>query len=521
MSNASLARPLTELPPEWLPRDAFRSAAGALTFGQLREGALRAATWLAAEHGIRAGDRVALCLPKNVETIQLILAVLAVGGVIVPLQWQGPPARLNRILRSVRPSLLLATMEMADRLAGEAQWPEVSLCSLAGSGKELGGLMSGAAVADSIAHRAVDDLAAIYFTSGSTGEPKGVMLSHGNVTAGMNLVIRQDRLGPGDCLCIQSSLQYAAYDIFLPLVLGCRAYLLSNQETMVPRSIAATMERERVTVWKMPVSSMRLLLESGELAGKDFSRLRLIGFFGESMPIHMLRHLMAAVPSAEVTINYGATEAYRISTLRVPRALPQDVGLLSVGAVDEEYSLTILGDDGREVETGKVGEICVEGGTVMLGYWDDPAMTARRRLDGRARSWRTGDQGYRDSQGRLHLLGRRDHMVKLRGHRFELGEIEAAIKTHPEVLDAVAFAVEIPGKETEVRVAVLQRRGLSPAGALHKLCAEKLPSFARPARIVQLEQFPLLPTGKTDRIALKRMIAVMPESAGMSQLSRH
>jgi acyl-coenzyme A synthetase/AMP-(fatty) acid ligase len=152
---------------------------------------------------------------------------------------------------------------------------------------------------------------------------------------------------------------------------------------------------------------------------------------------------------------------------------------------------------------GEVGEICVEGAPVLLGYWNDPQLTAARQLSGRPHTWRSGDFGYRGANGLLRLVGRRDQMVKIRGHRFDLGEVESLLRNQPGVRDAFAVFVEGSG----IHAAVLAGADGVLAPALQRVCAKALPVFARPSRIAFLEAFPTLPTGKLDRVALRARLA--------------
>jgi acyl-coenzyme A synthetase/AMP-(fatty) acid ligase len=204
--------------------------------------------------------------------------------------------------------------------------------------------------------------------------------------------------------------------------------------------------------------------------------------------------------------NYGATEAYRITTFEVPQNIPDDLVSLPIGPDQPAYIISLRGDGDAEVEDGAAGELCVEGAPVMLGYWKDAAMTAHRQLSGRPRSWRSGDFAYRDADGLLHLVGRQDHMVKIRGHRFDLGEIEAVLRSQPGVRDAVAALIAKDGGDAEIRAALLAEDSETIRTALRLACAKRLPAFARPSHLSMFEQFPLLPSGKVDRMTLQRKL---------------
>ncbi len=501
-------------PPDWADRPALISSHAERTFAQARGNVLRFCRLLRERYGIGPGTRVSLCLPKSLEAFELIWGILAAGAAYVPAQFQGPAARINAILRSTEPGLLVTTAAMAGRLVDDDGWPDIPVCYLdpAEGGRDISPL-SGIAPDSAPIPVDPDALAAVYFTSGSTGDPKGVMLSQASIRAGLNLIIRDDAMTAGDRLLSHTSVHYAAYDLFLPFAVGCRTFLLSDREALLPAALAGALERHRLTVWRSSVTGLRLALESGELAGRDLAALRLLGIFGERLPMATLRQLRTLLPAARIAINYGATEAYRIASIDAPRDVTQDPTSLPLGEVRPEYAFSLRNEDDKETEDGEVGEICVEGPPVLLGYWNDQSLTAARQLSGRPHSWRSGDFGYRGADGLLRLVGRRDQMVKIRGHRFDLGEAEAVLRSQPGVRDAFAVYLEKSG----IHAAVLAHPGEVSAAALLHACAIRLPVFARPSRFVFLEKFPALPTGKIDRVALR---ALLVEDSGRGDMPR-
>lgn len=516
MTSYPFATRLLRLPQGWDAREALASSDGGLTFAALRDGMLRVGGWLGGRCDIQPGDRVAICLSKSLEAAQIVYGIFAAGAVHIPLQLGGPPSRLNQILRSTEPKILIAAPEMAARLTADAGFDSrirVHVLEAAAPGGGLMRLLDGVLPA-SPAIRVAEDLAVVYFTSGSSGEPKGVMLSHGNIEAGIDLVVERDGLKAKDRLISHTGLHYASLDLWFPLAVGCRSFLVSNREAMIPASIVEIAERERLTVLRATVTALRLMLESGELERRDLGGLRLVHAFGEAMTRPLLGRLMAALPQCQFSIGFGATEAYSMASYDVPRPLPENGEPLPVGRPHREYVLSLQGEAGEVLAPGSIGEICVEGPPVMLGYWKDPALTESRRLAGRPHSWRTGDLGYLDRDGLLYLVGRRDQMVKLRGHRFELGEVEAVLKSHGDVRDAVAFSVTGASGETEIWAAVLAEPAADLAVALRRHCAWLLPGFARPAGILRLDEFPLLSMGKLDRRALRGLIEAAKREAG-------
>ncbi len=352
-----------------------------------------------------------------------------------------------------------------------------------------------------------DDLAAIVFTSGSTGEPKGVMRSHRSMVVNGRWHVKAESIVPNDVRLGAGALHYISQNLFFPAQSGCRNHLLSDQEIMFPELVAEIAERERATLWASTATALRLLIEQGDLGRHDLSSLRVVRSHGEVLSIDLLRAAMAAFPQADIRSAYGSTEAPNITSFDALRPLSADMRTVPLDPVQPEYELLLCDEAGDEVPLGEVGEICAIGPCVTLGYWNDPILTAAKRLDGRPDSYRTGDLAFHGADGTLQFVGRKDQVVKLRGHRFDLGEIEASLKRYPAVRDAVAFARPIEEGDTGIWAAV---ESTAPAGlerALMQLCAERLPRFAWPTRLIIRTELPRLPNGKIDRPRLRAQLA--------------
>ncbi len=509
-----IARRLMDVPADQQRQMLFASAAARLTYGEAREGMLAYAGWLNAAEGIRPGERVAVCLPRTLETVQAIYGVLAAGAAYVPLQYLGPPARLHTILGSLRPNLLLTTGEMAARIraADDGSVPTVRIVEVAGGDDRLAARRRGIAARRTLAEVAPSDLAGVFFTSGSTGEPKGVMWSQRGMAAALAALPRWRRQRADDRLICLAALHYsAACEIFYPTFSGSSLYLPDDREAMFADRLAAVLERERITIWSATATALRMLVEGGNLPGRNMPALRRVEIYGERMPMAALRAAMAAVPRAEFHNLYAASEAFDMIEYQIPRPLGPEVTALPLGRPSPIYQLSLREENGKEVATGEIGEICVAGPSVTTGYWNDPALSAAKRLAGVADSFRTGDLAVLGEDGLFHLVGRHDHVIKLRGHRFDLGEIEAAARLEPRVREAVACALGAGNEPAKVVLAVLAgggnhtRTGLERE--LHRIFRERLPVFARPARIAMFDDFPLLASGKIDRRSVeKRMM---------------
>jgi len=490
------------MPRDWEARVAFSASAGVLRFGELRAGMMGFAGWLVQEAAIRPGDRVAICLPKCLEMTVALYGTLAAGAAFVGLQHRGPSARLHEIVASTEPRLIVTTREMRNRLSEQAPPGFPPILALAPQEDGLEPLPRARRALEDTVPVGPDDLAAIVFTSGSTGEPKGVIRTQRNFVDNVASHVRGERLGPTDMRPGNTPLHYISPNLLYPAACGCRLHLLTDQDVMFPEAVAEIIERERATTWASAATALRLLIERGGLAKRDLSALRLVKSFGERISPALLREVVAAFPEAEFQATYGATEAPNIALYTAPRPLPERMSAVPLGRIEPDYRVRLCDENGEDVPAGEIGEICAIGSAASPGYWRDEALTALRQLPGMRNSYRTGDLGFIGDGGMLHFAGRRDHMVKLRGHRFDLGEIEAALRQHPKIRDVAAVIRRGADGEAEILAAVEAEPANGLETELRQLCADRLPRFAWPARLQFLRDLPRLPTGKIDRVQL-------------------
>lgn len=494
----------------WPRRVLYAASSGHLTYAETCNGMLRAAAWLRQVHGIEPSQRVALCLPTGLPAIQAILGVLAAGSAYMPVQFNSPADRRDSIVADFEPDLIITTQAVAADLR-RPKSARVAILESADHGLSMA-LDEIAALPQPIDVES-EALAAVYFTSGSTGEPKGVMFSHRCMAGGLIGVTDRAELDADDRMISLASLNYAAsVKVFNPFAVGCQSYIASEGEMMFAERVSEIMERQGTTVFHATTSQFRQLVEKGELENRNLSALRSVRLVGERISVPVLRTAMDLLPHTAFQNRYGASEAIGIMAYDVPRPLPADMDELPLGQALDCFEVSLRDEAGHIISPGELGEVCVTGAGAMMGYWKRPDQTAAARVLGDPRSYRTGDFAYLGPDGNYHLVGRRDHQVKIRGNRFELGEIEAALKSHPSVLDAVACLTP-DGQGSEV-VAAYVRADKSDdlTGALKAICVRRLPVFARPVRIVFMDDFPKLVSGKVDRMALQAEAARAPLS---------
>ncbi|KUM73485.1 non-ribosomal peptide synthetase [Streptomyces curacoi] len=462
-------------------------AQGSLSYGELADRALRTAAALV-ERGVRPGDTVAVSLPKGPDQITAVLGVLAAGAAYVPIGVEQPAARRDRIRTTA-----------GFRVALTDGRPVEGLDALPVAEATARAPLSGPVTVEE------EQPAYVLFTSGSTGEPKGVEVPH---RAAMNTVDDlNDRFGVGAsdrCLALSAlDFDLSVYDIFGLLSAGGAVVLVAEDDRREARQWAGLVRTRGVTLVNCvpPLLDMLLLATApGELSG-----LRVVLLGGDWVGTDLPGRLAERAPGCRFTGLGGTTETAIHSTLcevtggQVPahwRSVPYGTPLRNVRC-------RVVDAHGRDCPDWVQGELWIGGDGVALGYRADPGRTAEKFTEaGGVRWYRTGDLARYWPDGTLEFLGRRDHQVKLRGFRIELGEVEAALAGHPAVRRAVAGLTR--GQGVQLVAAVAADTGTAEA-ELREFARSVLPPHMVPARIAVTGELPLTSNGKLDRRAVQEL----------------
>ena len=493
-------------------RVAVTGGASTLSYGELDRQSSALAHALG-EHGVRPGERVGLLLEKSPEALVGIYGVLKAGATYVPLDAEAPAVRLGYIARDAGIRCLIT----ADAQAGA--WPALiaagaPLETLVVAGErdvEAAGttVLPWSALASYPAHAPAirvdpDDLAYVLYTSGSTGEPKGVMLSHRNCLAFVEWAVRLVGVGPQDCLSSHAPLHFdlSTFDLYAAALAGAGVTLVPREASVFPIELTRFIAQARITVWYSVPSILTLLVLRGKLDATPLPDLRAVLFAGEVFPTKYLRSLMALVPHARFLNLYGPTETNVCTWYEVAHGEALEDGV-PIGYAIDGVELIIEGDDGQPVSQGGTGELLVRGPTVMHGYWGDAERTARTLSEDRdERVYRTGDLVREADGGALLFLGRRDAQIKTRGYRVELGEIESALYALSAIVECAVVAIPDDAVTNRLKAYVVAREPLS-AGEVAAACAQRLPRYMIPDEFEFCEALPKSSTGKIDRRRLQ------------------
>jgi D-alanine--poly(phosphoribitol) ligase subunit 1 len=465
-------------------RPAHRSGSRVLTYSELGARSDALAAWIQSELG---DDRSPIVVRGHKEPEMLIafLAAVKSGRPYVPIDSSIPEQRAQKIIKAAGAKKTLTPDSIA--ILGDEPAPAPA--------RRVQG----------------DEPFYILFTSGSTGEPKGVVITLTNLTHFVNWMAAEQRFTEaGEVFLNQApfSFDLSVMDTYLSLVTGGTLFSVTKDHVANLRTLFGAFRESEITTWVSTPSFAAMCLIEKTFAAPMLPHLRRFLFCGETLPNDTAAQLLDRFPKAEVWNTYGPTEATVATTsIRVDRVVLDEWNPLPVGAVMGGTSVLIRGENGEAMAEGERGEIVIAGPNVSPGYLGRPDLTERAFFKLNAeRAYRTGDWG-RQRHGLIFFEGRMDNQVKVSGYRIELGDLEANLRALPGVADAVVLPVGEGARVDSLAAFVVQNaeEGASDferAARLKSALAQILPAYMVPRKVHFVDAFPMTPNGKADRRAL-------------------
>jgi acyl-CoA ligase (AMP-forming) (exosortase A-associated) len=477
--------------------------------------------------GIERGERVAVYLEKRVENVAAMYGAAACGAVFVPVNPLLKADQVAYILADCNVRVLVTSPERLAQLAGAlpaCRDLRAVLVTAGGAMPALDGVQvlawedarKAPAPGTLAARRVIDaDMAAILYTSGSTGKPKGVVLSHRNMVAGAQSVASYLGIGPGERILsvLPLSFDYGLNQLSTAFLTGACVVLMNY---LFPKDIVKAVQDERITgLAAVPPLWIQLAAQSWPAD----TTLRYLTNSGGAMPTATVAALRQALPSAQLFLMYGLTEAFR-STYLPPSELERRPD--SMGRAIPNAEVMVVRPDGTPCAPNEPGELVHRGALVALGYWNDPVKTAERFRPAPGRNpalplaemavW-SGDTVRMDEEGYLYFIGRSDDMIKVSGYRVSPTEVEEVAHASGLVLEAAAFGVAHPALGQAIVLLAQARDPSLTAASLLKECQRRLPAYMVPAHVeLRAEAFPRNPNGKLDRKLLQQSYSTLFES---------
>lgn len=496
-----------------------------LSFAQLELKANRFAHGLW-EVGCGRGDRVCLFAPKSPLAVTAMLGSLKAGCVYVPIDLASPAPRLAKIVAAADPSavaLASSAVPLLDQVIGSlGGLRDVKVIALdsAPAGEHFDVSLTAddlAALPDEPpgAQASPDDAAHILFTSGSTGTPKGVVISHRNVASFLEWAIPYFGIDESDRLSGHAPFHFdlSTFDVYGALTAGSELHLVPPELSLMPGDLAALIDRVQLTQWFSVPSVLSYMANFDVVPQGGFASLRRVVWCGDVLPTPVLIHWMERITHVRYTNLYGPTETTIASSYYSVGTPPEDEAApIPIGEACGGEELLVLDDELQPAPPEAAGDLYIGGSGLSSGYWRDDAKTAEafiadpRSANSGRRLYRTGDRARIDRGGLVYFLGRQDSQIKNRGHRIELGEVEAAANALESVREAAVVGMASDDFEgTAICCAFAPEDSSTTSAAIRMALRKVLPPYMVPTRWLVLSSLPTNANGKIDRRRLSEL----------------
>lgn len=495
---------------------------GAMTYDLLHSDSNRLAHCLTAG-GVKRQDRVVICLKRSSLLVMALMGILKADAIYVPVDAKAPAERLIKVITDSRPSAVICEERLLPVLSRvKGIMPDLRMVlvfgakSDAGDGTDMAPIYwqeVPAVTTEPPRYQNIDtDAAYLLYTSGSTGSPKGVTISHLNVMNYIEWAVECFEIKPRDRILGTAPFHFdmSTFDIFATLKAGATLCIAPDRNLLFPGKLLEMIETEGVTIWKGVSSLLMYLSSTGTIKPDRIPSLERVLFGGEVLPTRHLMNWMSTYPGKRFYNVYGPTEATGISTYYPVEKMPASIDeAVPIGKACANTEVFVLTDEDRLAKVGETGELCIRGSGLSAGYWDDEEKTARAFVPNplgctrHDRIYRTGDLAKMREDGVLEYLGRKDFQVKFMGYRIEMYEVEKAILALENIQQAAVLLCNASQSELSELVAFIEGPVTADADTILQGLGRSLPSYMVPKQIIPLERIPLNDRGKTDRAALQ------------------
>lgn len=502
MTNSAVSL-LEAAAEKYKDRIAFEDKDGVISFDNLKSKSRCIATALIEKCETGKLKPVIVYLPKSINSIISFMGAMYASSPYVPIDYVIPMARLEKTIENLKPTAIITDNEGAERLKAIDQNVTVLIFD------EIINIKADDEKIDSILNEVCDlEPSYIMYTSGSTGTPKGVTISHRGVLDYTKWVVDTFPITGESIIGMQSAFHFdnSVFDMFVSLYTGAKTMIIPEILFMYPEKLMDYMQQSRISVIFWVPTVMISIANGGVLEEKPLPDLKLILFAGEVMPNTQLNIWRKYLPDCMYVNMYGPTESTDIVTYYIVDREYENHETLPIGIPCANMKAVILNDKNEQCAVGEQGELCIGGSGIAMGYWNSPEISQKAFIQNPLnknyyeRLYRTGDLVYENEEGNIIFIGRADSQIKLRGNRIELGDLESAASA----IEGVDSCCALFDREKEEIVLFIETTQEIAARKFKLELKKYVPAYMVPGRIITMEKFPHTPSGKIDRVGLKK-----------------